>query len=118
MFNTTAFYVSGAVCGPIWWPAGAMCGRPLNYDIARGMSRNVDHGVSIRDTLLHVLMREGGDFQSASFTSDTVVRVERLSVKGGFRTVHVWEREIGQLADCADLVAADTYVSDFMTDDD
>jgi hypothetical protein len=96
-----------------------MAGKPLNKD-ARGpwgFFTRLEQP-SFRDALLHLLMEEGGDFQDAAFTADTVFRIERRRQTDKGYEVHVWEREIGQLPDCADLVHADAYTYDFMGEDD
>lgn len=119
-FQTTAAYVSGGVCGKLWWPVGAMAGKPLNADLRREFGRltGIDH-VSFRDVLDSILTENGGDFcGGASFTADSIIRIERRSVDGAGRyRVHVREREISELADCADLVEPDSFVSDFMGDE-
>lgn len=118
-FRTTAAYLSGGICGAIWWPVGEMCGKPIRTNM-RGIWGFMPEGeqLSFRNALLSLLMKEGGDFQNAEFTADTVIRIERRQVDSpGKYTVHVKEIEIGRLADCADLVNADAYVGDFMSDD-
>jgi hypothetical protein len=111
-FRTTAAYLSGGLCGSIWWPTGAMCGKPLQAEL-RGIFSRFSEPASFRDAFLHLLMREGGDFQSASFTADTVIRIERRRVDGaGKYTMHVKEIELSKLA--SDLVNEDAYVGDFM----
>ena len=116
-YRTTSAYVSGAICGAIWWPVGEICGLPVNADIRREFSR-CSEPASFRDVLLLILNEKGGDFQGAEFTADSVVRVERIGLdRKGFRSVHVWERAIGDLLDCDDLVRADTFAGDFMGDE-
>lgn len=73
--------------------------------------------MTLRDLLLLVLSERGGDFQSASFTADTVVRFERVYTRHGSRYVHVREREIGELVGMNDLVDFDAYAGDFMGED-
>ena len=63
------------------------------------------------------LGERGGDFQGASFTADTVVRIERVGYRNGARYIHVFEREIRDLYDCAGLADADCYVCDFMAEE-
>ncbi len=112
-FKTTAAYLSGGVCGPIWWPVGAMCGRPLRADLRRGYP-SFDKGDTFREGLLSVLTREGGDFQNAQFTADTRIVVERRAVDGvGKYRIHVKELELASLEDCADLVNEEAYTGDF-----
>lgn len=116
-FHTSAAYLSGGICGHMWMP-NAMAGKPLNKDArgAWGFFDRLDQP-SFRDALLSLLMAEGGDFQDAAFTADTVFRIERRRQTDKGYEVHVWEREISQLPDCADLVNSEAYVSDFMGED-
>lgn len=114
-FRTMSIYLSGAICGSMWWPQ-SLGGKPFRKD-ARGPWGFWQKGDSFRDALNGVLMREGGDFQNPLFTADTIVRIERRSIEGaGKYTVHVWERTIADLADCADLVNQDAYTGDFFND--
>lgn len=111
--HTTA-YLSGAICGPIWWPVGELCGRPLRVDLHSCM-RRFSTPATFADAVRSIAMEEGGDFQSASFTADTVIRIERRTpLAGGAYRVNVWERELLQLPACADWVNADAYAADFM----
>lgn len=116
-FKTTAAYVSGGICGPIWWPAGALCGMTLRADMRGTWAYpKLEKGDSFRDWLLSLLTHKGGDFQAASFTADTVLRVERRAVDGpGKYRIHVWERPIAEL--CADLVNVDAYTCNFIGED-
>lgn len=96
----------------------AMAGLLIKADM-RGPWGFYQAGDSFRDALNSLLMRKGGDFQNALFAADTVLRIERRSIESAGRyTVHVWEREISELADCADLVNAEAYVSDFISDNE
>lgn len=117
MFKTTAAYVSGGICGEIWWPSGALCGTTISANLRGpwGIMDRFSEPASFRDALLHLLRDNGGDFQSAEFTEDTVIRVERREIlsPGKYR-VHVFERQIGQLKGCADLVREGAYTCDFM----
>src|SRR5688572_23959668 len=115
-FRTTAAYVSGGICGHTWMP-DAMAGKLCQDNLISRFGR-FSSPASFRDALLNLLMEEGGDFQDPVFTADTTVRIERRSVDGpGQYRVHVWEREIGQIPDCADLVCDAAYVSDFMSEE-
>lgn len=116
-YRTRAAFLSGAICGNMWMP-DVLGGFPHSFNLRSRIGRFSDpRGITFRDMLLHELMERGGDFQNARFTSDTTVRVERVAATGpGKYTVHVWEREIASLPDCADLVAPDTFASDFFGD--
>lgn len=116
-FQTTEAYLSGAVCGPIWWPVGAMCGRPLRKDLRGtwGFMPRDGQQWSFHDALLSLLSQEGGDFQNAQFAADTVIVIVRKKFFApGRYAFHRREIEIAKLA--PDLVA-DAYSSDFMGED-
>jgi hypothetical protein len=80
------------------------------------MERDRQNPESFRDALDRLLFKEGGDFQDARFTADTVLRVERRTVidEKGKYAVHVFERELIELWNCRDLVNESCYVSDFL----
>lgn len=115
-FQTTAVYVSGAICGPIWWPAGAKCGTLFkSRDLRDERKRFINSNRTFAEMLDHLLTENGGDFQHARFTSDTVIRIERRAVNGlGRYRVHVKEFELGNLPALADYVDAESYVCDFL----
>ena len=101
----------------MWMPA-AKAGKPFRQN-ARSVWGFWNKGDSFRDALNGILTREGGDFQDARFTSDSYFRIERRKVESaGVYTIHAFEREVSALPDCADLVDADAFVSDFMPSDD
>src|SRR5262245_13353928 len=122
-YRTTAAYLSGAICGHLWMP-NTLGGLPCNKSM-RGPWGFMDvfsdpNGTTFAEALESLLRREGGDFQDARFTADTVLRVERRGPPADGQkgyTVHVWEREVSTLPDCADLVNADAYVADFLGED-
>lgn len=118
-FRTTAAYLSGGMCGAIWWPTGAICGYPHRFNLRDRINRFSDpSGATFHDILLAELVEKGGDFQNAQFTADTVLRIERKCHDGpGKYRVHVWERKVAQLPDCTDLVNAEVYTSDIMGDE-
>ena len=115
-YQTTAIYLSGAICGDLWM--GGLAGTPHNIDLQRERNRCGEQP-SIRDLLLLVLAERGGDFQGAEFAADTVIRIERRNVQApGVYTMHIRERELANLPDCADLVNMNAYSSDFFGDCD
>lgn len=118
MFKTNTAYLSGGICGHMWMP-NAMAGKLLNAN-ARGPWGFYQEASkwSFRDALLNLLNHEGGDFQDAAFTADTVFRIERRRQTAQGYEVHVWERELASIPDCADLVNSKAYVCDFMGEDD
>lgn len=117
-FQTTAAYLSGAICGSMWWPVGQLGGRPINKNLRGpwGIMDRFSEPASFRDALLHLLMEEGGDFSGASFSADTVIRIERRKVESpGKYTVHTKELQLDQIG-CEDLVNEEAYNSDFFGD--
>jgi len=114
MFKTTAAYVSGGICGHLWMPA-VLAGTTIHANL-RGPFGFLEKGESLADGLSALLNRNGGDFQNAQFTSDTVLRIERRAIDSpGKYRIHVRELEIGKLAPA--LVRADSFVADFMGDE-
>ena len=94
-----------------------MAGTLQQVDLRPEFARMSDPA-SFREVLLSILCERGGDFAGAGFTADTVIRIERRKVTApGVYSVHIRERAIGELADCADLVHADSYVGDFMDEE-
>jgi hypothetical protein len=113
-YQTISARIIGGMCGPIWWPAGAMCGKPVSDDLAARMAR-FSEPATFRDALLSLLNSEGGDFQHALFTVDTVILIERGAVEragknGRYRT-HTREIEVARIA--PDLVSEAHYSYDF-----
>lgn len=116
-FRTTAAYFSGAIVGNLWAP-NVCAGSYLQVNL-RGQFDRMCGGNSFRDVLLLILAEKGGDFRNAHFGADSVIRVERRRIDGaGKYTVHVWERGIGQLPDCDDLVASDDFTADCFADEE
>ena len=118
-FHTTEAYVSGGICGDLWWPSGQLAGKPFRTSLRGpwGIMDRFTEPVSFRDALLSLLAEEGGDFQGAAFTSDISITVIRRKIEApGRYTLHVWERELSQLASCADLVNDDAMTGDFLGD--
>lgn len=114
-FKTTAAYVSGAVCGNIWWPVGALCGMPVKFDL-RGYDGfdcfSDPAGATFWDALEGYLRRNGGDFQNAQFSEDSEIVVERRMVEApGRYKIHV--RRIPVSAVAPDLVRAGAFAADF-----
>ena len=119
MFKTTAAYVSGGICGEIWWPSGALCGTTISANLRGpwGIMDRFSEPASFRDALLSMLCSDGGDYQNPEFTEDTVIRVERRKITApGKYQVHVYERAIKDLPNCADLVRDGVYACDFFGD--
>ena len=118
-FTRTAAYISGGICGETWMPR-AFAGSSMRKD-ARGPFGFFDRfsePATFRDALQLVLSENGGDFRGAAFTADTVFRIERRRITGnGQYELHVWERPIVAIPDCADLVNAECFTGDFMGED-
>ena len=114
-YQTTAAYVSGGICGPLWQP-GYFCGKTVKKDL-RGRWGFFAKGDTFRDALDSLLMKDGGDFNGAKFTADTVIRIERRKHEApGKYSMHVKEIEAARL--CSDLVDADHYTSDFFGEEE
>lgn len=121
MFKTTEAYLSGGICGDLWMPQ-VLAGKPIRKSL-RGPWGIMDRfagsdPVSFAEALDHLLMEDGGDFQNAKFTADTRITIVRKRSDGNGRySLHVWEREISAIRDCADLVNADAFTGDFLGED-
>jgi hypothetical protein len=76
--------ITGFVVGPIWWPVGVECYKPLNYSITREDARFSAPG-TLRD---HVLAATNdGDFQHCTIAQGRLV-VTRLI--GSRRVTRGW----------------------------
>jgi hypothetical protein len=77
-YTTSAAYLSGGICGAIWWPVGALCGKPIKKNLRGpwGIMPEKDN-YSFEDMARQFILREGGDFQNPLFTNDTIIRIER-----------------------------------------
>jgi hypothetical protein len=118
-FKTTEAYISGAICGDLWMPA-VLGGIPFRANLrgSFGIMDRFTEPVNFRDALDLLLSEKGGDFQNAKFSADTRMTVVRRRVDGAGRyTLHVWERELVELSNCADLVNQEAYTGDFFGDE-
>lgn len=110
----TEAYLSGGICGPIWWPTGAMCGRPLRVDL-HGKFRRFSEPASFRDVLESILMEHGGDFQSAKFTADTeIVLLRKIQTGNHQYQIRARVRELCENPEFTDLVNSMAFTSDFI----
>jgi hypothetical protein len=117
-FRTTAAYISGAICGRMYWPQ-VKGGKPHRVDVRPIINRfSESAGTTFRDILESDIAANGGDFQNARYTADTVLRIERRRVdgNGGYR-VHVLERPLSALRDCSDYVDPDSNTVDFLDEE-
>lgn len=114
-YHTTSIKIHGAICGNMWMPQ-SMASRDLNKYV-RGTWGFYDKGDSFREALMSLLNKEGGDFQNAEFSADTVILIERKSapVTGVFAT-HIKEIPILKLE--ADLVNTEWNSYDFNNGED
>lgn len=69
MFRTTDITLSGYIVGPIWWPTGAECFKPLTFSVLDYRDRC--DGATLRDCVLSAL--QDGDFQSASIAQGQIL---------------------------------------------
>lgn len=102
----------GGVTGAMWWPVGVAGGKSVRIDLTR--EEALMESPTLRELLDHVLMRQGGDFQGATFTGDTFIEV--TSRKADRRHTRSWD--ITSFPSVADMVSADVYLGDFMGEDD
>lgn len=113
-FRTTEARISGAIYGAMW------CG-PMGYHLLdarlKGPFGCHQKGFSLADTVDSLLMREGGDFQNASFAADSELIIVRqsLDVKG-MRRVHTRTIPLARIApdlvgdlECGDLMCGEDY---------
>lgn len=69
----TSISLRGYIVGPIWWPAGAECYKPLSYSISDERCRWSEPG-TLRDHVVAAV--NDGDFQSATLAHAEIV-IER-----------------------------------------
>lgn len=109
--------VTGAICGKIWWPQGAVCGKGFSETISHNQqcfNKKWDKGDTLRDCLLSILTNMGGDFQNAQFTTDSEVEfTANVVTRKGARTVLSRVYAIGELPGCGDLADSEYFASDF-----
>jgi hypothetical protein len=118
-FRTTAAYISGAICGDMWWPNGALGGKLVKKNLRGpwGIMGKDSERITFAEAIDGLLTSEGGDFQNPQLTNDTVIRIERRRMDGNYKyTIHVKEIQVSSVA--PDYVNEDAYVSDFMGEDD
>lgn len=119
-FKTTEAYISGGICGHMWWP-DAMAGKPYRVNLRGtfGLLGRFSEPATLRDALLLALSENGGDFQNAAFTGDTELVIIRKRPEGPYRySVHVRTRQLSGLPSVADLVNEQAYTGDFMGEED
>ena len=91
----TDISLRGFVVGPIWWPAGAECYKPLAYSITREDGRFSEPG-TLRDHVLRAT--NDGDFQHCTLACAKLV-VERRN--GNRRVVRSFPlSHFPSVADC------------------
>lgn len=92
----TDIRIRGFVVGPIWWPAGAECYKPLDYSITREGVRMVPDRGTLRDHVLRAT--NDGDFQSATLARAKLI-IERR--RGSRRVIRSWPlSQFPSVADC------------------
>jgi len=119
-FKTTEAFISGGICGHMWMPA-VMGGFPFRQNLRGpwGIMDRFTESVSFADALNSLLMEKGGDFQDSAFTADTrITIIRKRQVGAGKYELHVWEREVADIAGCGELVHADTFTGDFMGEEE
>lgn len=107
--------IHGAICGHTWMPQRMCSTGYRTVDVERRLARYSDpSGATMRDVVLSELCENGGDFQDALFSCDTVIAVTRVrKLPSGAWVTHTRDVPLARWADCADLVHADVYGFDF-----
>ena len=107
--------IRGAVCGSLWMP-GVHATKYLTESVTDQRDRFSEPGATLRECLLSILMREGGDFQSATFTADTKIVVTHTTattndLRYGAATRIIRERiwPIQSFPSVSDLVTDDVF---------
>lgn len=103
----------GYVCGKIWWPVGAKCGKPLRMDLKRERGRFTEKP-DLRDLIGHVLCENGGDFQFAMLTADSEIVFRIARQDGNRRAVKTISRPVTDFPSIADYVDAETESFEFV----
>jgi hypothetical protein len=118
-YETVKAVTSGGICGAIWQRGVGTCGIPHTFDVRRRIDR-LGPRITFRKILLLELMEHGGDFQSARFTADTELHIERRchAAPGAGNWTHTYTTRtkiipIAKLRDCADLVDSEFCSWDF-----
>ncbi len=115
-YQTQSVILRGALCGPIWWPVGQVCGMPVKDDMEKRNARFVESDGSassfeFRPLLNSLLCDKGGDFQGAEFTADTEIEITRVCrTETGIKT---HSRTIMVASIAPDMVNHDHYTGDF-----
>jgi hypothetical protein len=90
----TDISLRGFIVGPIWWPAGAECFKPLSYSITRE-SKLLDGG-TLRDHVLRAT--NDGDFQHATLALAEIVIERRTGSRRVIRSFPL--SHFPSVADC------------------
>lgn len=121
-YTERSMTLHGAICGPIWWPTGAKCGKPIDTYIQRIEPRDVS---KVRRSIFDIVadVCNDGDFQAAKLSADSFIQIEHTTlytrdtddviVK---RVSHARIVDLAALPSVADLVDAEAYGSDFDAD--
>jgi hypothetical protein len=118
-FSTKEAYVSGGICGDLWWPQ-VLGGKTFRANL-RGLMNEWDrHDCdTFAECLESLLMENDGDFQGGKFTADTEIVIIRKAFDGGGRyRVHVRRYLVADLPGCKDIVNTDAYTGDFLGEDE
>lgn len=103
--------LSGGLVGPIWWPAGVECCKPVTIDL-RDLASRMDNP-TMRELLLYVTQRHGGDFQGCDFTEDTTIVVSREVMTAQHLTVRARYWPITAFKSVADMVKVGAISDDY-----
>ncbi len=85
----------GFIVGPIWWPAGAECFKPLQYSLT-DHDRRSSEPMTLREHVLRAT--NDGDFQSATLAHAVLVVERRLGSRRVIRSFPL--SKFPSVADC------------------
>lgn len=101
----------GGIHGPMWWPNGVDAGKTIIEDLRIAAT---DTRPTLRQWLLSIQMKHGGDYQHSTFTADSEILISRdTGIRAGHRTVKSRYWPITAFKSVSDLWDADTLASDY-----
>lgn len=93
----TDISLRGFIVGPIWWPSGSECYKPLSYNITDHDARWSEPG-TLREHVVAAVC--DGDFQSASLACAELVIERRAGNRRVIRSFPL--SKFPSVADCLD----------------
>jgi hypothetical protein len=92
--------IRGFVVGPVWWPAGVECFKPLDYDLTREDARFLEPG-TLRDHILAAT--NDGDFQHCTIAQGELIieTTRRDKASAIVKRIRSWPLDrFPSIADC------------------